>query len=172
MNCDGKMSFGDFIFPVNPYLIKVTHKRSVAEQHIPGGESVVSDMGRAAVRISGEGELCGGSCAEDFGRLRRLYERSSAEMLYVPTQSPVFAVFEKLELIGEDTEGVIRYSFSFVVRSEVPASKRRSVLTDGSKCLWDYAYENGMDTEVLGKLNPDIKRPDVQIPAGRRIALC
>ena len=172
MNCDGKMSFGDFIFPVNPYLIRITHKREVSEQHIPGGESVVSDMGRRAARISGEGELFGSGCAGDFARLKRLYERSAAEMLYLPSQRPVYAVFEKLELIGKDIGDVIRYSFSFAVIADAPSFRRRAVISDGRKCLWDYAFENGLGTELLCELNPGVKRPDLAIPAGRRVALC
>ena len=172
MNCDGKMSFGDFIFPVNPYLVRVIHKRRVAEQHIPGSKSLISDMGRTAERISGEGELFGKNCAEDFERLRQLYERSSPEMLYVPSQRPVYAVFEKLELIGEDKGEVIRYAFSFAVSRDASAGRERTRLSDGSKCLWELAWENGADIADLTELNPDIKRPDINIPAGRRINLC
>lgn len=172
MNCDGKMSFGDYIFPINPYLIKLTHKKQIAEQHIPMNGSVVSDMGRLTVRISGEGEFCGENCREDFEALKRLYECSSAEMLYIPSQKPVYAVFERLELIGSDVEGVIRYSFSFVGSSEAPAGKRRSATGDGKKCLWDISYESGIDIDSLADMNPDIKRPDIPIPAGRRIILC
>lgn len=172
MNCDGKMSFGDFIFPVNPYLIRVTHKRSVAEQKIPMSGSIVSDMGKMSRRISGEGEFCGESCADDFERLKRLYESSSAEMLYVPSQRPLYAVFEKLELIGEDIEGVIRYGFSFIESSDAPEIRSKIKIADGRKCLWDYSFESGTDIAELIEHNPDVKRPDTPVPSGRRIRLC
>ena len=172
MNCDGKMSFGDFIFPINPYLIKVSHSRKITEQPVPFHEGKVSDMGGMNRRTSGEGEFCGEDCAETFARLKKVYEDASAEMLYIPSQRPVYALFEKLELIGSDTAGVIRYSFSFVESSEKPDRSKNIRLGDGEKCLWDFAYESGIDTDLLLKLNPDVKRPDEAIARGRRIYLC
>ena len=94
-------------------------------------------------------------------------------MLYIPSQNPIYAIFESLEMMARDIEGVVRYSFRF---RESPAAKTelrdKVIISDGKHTLWDYAYESNVDIEVLRELAPDIMRPDVIIEAGRRIYLC
>ena len=172
MNCKGKMSFGDMIFPVNPYVLRITNQRTVAEQKIPEGRSLVSGRGTLGRRISGEGEFFGENRERDYLRLRGLFEKGGRGILYVPGQEPVYAVFAKLELLGDDTEGVIRYAFSFVeCRNPGDLPPRGYALGDGTKTLWDFAFEYGRDTEALRELNPDLFRPDDPVPAGKRVRL-
>ena len=173
MNCDGKMSFGAFVFPLNPYLLRITHSRTVTEAKTFYGAAAVSDMGGTVRRISGEGEFCGTDCIRQFAELQRLFENGGSDILYLPSQPPMLAVFESLTMTGRDIEGVIQYRFSFV---EMPQPYRSRALTrktaDGSCCLWDYAYESGLSIETLRRLNPDIMRPDQPVPAGRSVYFC
>ena len=172
MNCKGRMSFRDFIFPVNPYIIRISHKRSVSDRKIPFSDDVVSDMGLNSRIIKGEGEFFGSSAENDFRRLREMHEKGEG-MLYVPSQKSVYAYFSELELIGRDIEGVIKYSFTFIESREKKSIKEASgMISDGRHSLWDYSYISGTDIETLIELNPDVKRPDDMIPAGRRIILC
>ena len=165
MNCKGKMSFRDFIFPVNPYIIRISHKRSVSDD-------VVNDMGLNSRIIKGEGEFFGIGAENDFCRLKEMHEKGEG-MLYVPSQKPVYAYFSELELIGRDIDGVIKYSFTFIESREKKSIKDvAEMISDGRHSLWDYSYISGTDIETLIELNCDIKRPDDIIQAGRRIILC
>ncbi len=173
MKCNGKMSYRDFIFPVNPYLINVRESRTVAEQKIPYGGSIVSDMGVKGRIITGEGEFYGSGCDECFAGLKKVFEKGGGGMLYIPSQKPVYALFESLEMMARDVEGVIRYSFRFrESRVSERELKDKVIISDGKHTLWDYSYESKVDIEILRELAPDIIRPDVLIEAGRRIYLC
>ena len=167
------MSYGDFIFPVNPYQIRVSHGRNAAEQKIPLYGSTVSDIGRTALRISGEGEFFGENALESFRRLKTLFEAGGGAMLYVPSQAPLYAVFETLELMGSDMAGVIRYRFSFVERrSFYHTEKTGELLGNGVSTLWDMAAGRGLSCHWLLEVNPDIARPDQPVPPGKRVRLC
>lgn len=173
MNCSGKMSFRDFLFPVNPSEIRVTHSRHVTRKRVPFGEDIVGETGTGGRVISGEGELFGLRAPEEFAALKAVFEQKGAGMLYVPSQKPMAAYFEELELVGQDVEGVIRYRFRFVESSRENAPGGEGVvLADGKLCLWDIAYTYGRDIEELLTLNPWVKRPDTPLPVGEEIRLC
>ena len=173
MNCKGKMSFGNYVFPVNPYMIKISHNRTTAVQRTPKGNDVVSDMGVNCRIVSGEGELFGDDCHEKFLYLKSIFENGGTGVLYIPSQKPMYAVFKELELMAEDIEGVIRYRFVFYESFDkrLPTKYIRCI-ADGKKSLWDIAFENGCDIETLMETNPDISRPDMLVPAGKEVALC
>ena len=72
MKTDGKMSYKDFIFPVNPYVIHVSHQRNITEHKIPFDKNIIFDMGENARVITGEGEFFGTDCINDFERLKKV----------------------------------------------------------------------------------------------------
>ena len=173
MKCDGRMSFGDYVFPVNPYYISVSHQRRVNELEVPGRESVVHDMGKGARLVEGRGEFYGSDCLSLFEELKEKFEKGSGGVLYIPSQKPFYAIFEALSIEARDIEDVIQYSFRFIESFEKKSEKnRRSVISDGYHTLWDISYEHSGSVERLMELNPDIKRPDALIERGRRIYLC
>ena len=108
MKCDGKMSFKDYVFPVNPRTIRISSERKLASGRIPFGEDAVSDLGAAARIISGEGEFFGESCISDFEGLKRVMDQGGPGMLYIPSQSPICASAQLLEFDADDREGIIR----------------------------------------------------------------
>ncbi len=173
MNCDGKMSFGEFVFPNNPQQIRITRSRNISEQRLIDDDSIVTESGMDSRRISGEGEFFGEDCAEQFASLRRLFEKGGGGILYIPSQRPMFAYFKELQMIAADIGRVIKYSFTFVERREglekLPAACR---IADGVKSLWDYSYESGIDIDALIDLNPDVKRPDLPVERGRSVRMC
>ncbi len=173
MKTDGKMSYKNFIFPVNPYVIHISHQRNITEHKIPFEQNMISDMGKNARIITGEGEFFGTDCISDFHRLENVFHSDGGGMLYIPSQKPVYAVFDKLELVAQDTENVVKYTFRF---TESFDKNKNSVwetcISDGVKCLWDYAYKYGIDIETLVKANPDILRPDISITHGKAVNLC
>lgn len=172
MRCDGKMSFGGYVFPVNPYLIRIGHSRTVGEKKIPFLQSAVTDMGTKARTVSGEGELYGEHCEEELAKLKKAFQKGRG-VLYVPSQKPFYAVFEELRAEGADIAGVIKYTFSFRESFEknTPAALKTQV-SDGAHSLWDYSYISGIDVGTLIQLNPDVKRPDDTVPHGRRVFFC
>ena len=93
MRCDGKMSYKDFIFPVNPRTITIRTDRHVALSAVPGGSDVVSDLGSGARIVSGEGEFFGEGAVQSFLRLRQVMSLiiCSAQMRWVIALLPVTA---------------------------------------------------------------------------------
>lgn len=173
MNTKGRMSYKDFIFPVNPSVIRITHKRKVAEQKIPYSYSKVFDLGEQSRIISGEGEFFGTDYISDFERLKKIFQSGGGGMLYLPSQKPIYAVFESLELLGQDIDGVIQYSFRFVESfDQKKESLVKVCISDGRKSLWDYSYRYGIDIETLVRINTDILRPDIPIRPGKKVKLC
>lgn len=172
MKTDGKMSYKDFVFPVVPYAIRISEKRNISNRIVPYGGSVVEDLGKTARVISGEGEFYGENCIGDFIRLKSVMAKGGGGMLYIPSQSPVYAVFESLELICSDSEDVVRYSFRFTESFEKSDCIERCIRGDGKSCLWDISYRYGIDIDSLVLMNPHIRRPDTEIKCSERINLC
>lgn len=173
MNYNGKMSYKDFVFPVNPRSVHISTGRKVAVSEVPSGNDVVSDLGNGAAVISGEGEFYGSSAAEVFAQLRRVMTSGGCGMLYIPSQKPICAVAKKLDFTADDTEGLIRYSFVFVESFEkaVPDTGRM-MYGDGKSSLWDISYKTGIDIDPLVRMNVHIKRPDIPIKAWEKVYLC
>lgn len=173
MKTDGKMSFKKYVFPVNPWVIKVIHRHRTAEHKIPYGLSNIQDLGDEGRIISGEGEFFGSDCAEQFGKLKALFNEGGGGMLYIPSQKPLYAIFQRLELIGKDIEGVIKYGFTFEESfGHIQTVNFTECIGNGKKSLWDFAYEYGIAVETLMTVNPDILRPDTAIPSGKAVKLC
>ena len=173
MKAKGRMSFKDYVFPINPSVIRITHKRQVAINKIPGGLSKVEDLGIKGRIISGEGEFFGSECEKHFEELKELFDRGGGGMLYIPSQKPIYAVFENLELIGKDIEGLIKYGFEFAESFDKEhRDECAECIGNGQNTLWDFAYEYNTDVGELLELNPDISRPDISVPRGKRVRLC
>ncbi|MBR2177153.1 MAG: DNA circularization N-terminal domain-containing protein [Clostridia bacterium] len=173
MRADGKMSYKDFIFPVNPAVIRISHRRAISAEKVPYGNSVVNDLGIRHRVISGEGEFYGKDCISDFLRLKAVMDEGGGGMLYIPSQKPVYAMFETLELTGSDIEGVIGYKFVFIESFEKSISEREYITSgDGKSCLWDYSCQYGIGIDTLAALNPHIRRPDIPIESWKKVYLC
>lgn len=173
MRTDGKMSYKGFIFPVNPKMIRITHGRKIAAADVPDGTDTVHDLGEKRSIISGEGEFCGSHCTEDFLRLKAVMDEGGGGMLYLPSQKPVYAVAELLEMTASDMEGVVGYRFRFVESFENSRQKQALYHLAGADCcLWDIADQYGMDIDLLTAYNPQIRRPDVPLVPGERVNLC
>lgn len=172
VNTKGKMSFKDFIFPVNPSFVRVLHSRAAAVCRIPYHKNRVHDMGVQTRVISGSGEFFGRNCESDFCRLKAIFEQGGAGMLYIPSQKPVYALFDTLELDSTELDGVIKYSFRFIECPEQEHRTKDYMLGNGENCMWDLAFLCGTPIEELMALNPDISRPDTAITAGKKVRIC
>lgn len=173
MNTDGKMSYKDFVFPVNPSLIRILHTRKINQHKIPFGSNVVSDMGKNCRVISGEGEFYGKNCIETFSELRRIFESGGGGMLYIPGEKSMYAFFASLDAVVEDIEDVIRYSFEFIESFEKESDKKiLTCIADGKDTLWDIAFKYNKTVENLMELNPSVRRPDTVVERGKKVILC
>lgn len=171
MNTDGKMSYKNFVFPVNPSLIRIESGRRLYQKECTEGVTEINDGGKKLCIITGEGEFFGENCTEHYQQLKNTM--GGGGILYIPSQKPVYAYFEKLELICSDIEGVIKYKFRFVESVEKELEKQiHTIYGDGKKCLWDYSYITGIGIDILVRLNPHIKRPDIPVNGNERIKLC
>lgn len=171
MKNDGKMSFRDFIFPINPAVIRIQHRKKLAVQSVPFGNDNISDSGEAGRVITGEGEFAGGGCINDFLALKQTAMKGPG-MLYIPSQEPIYAYAENIELKASDMEGAVGYSFRFIEQKEHPGKSPRFAEGNGTDCLWDYAWRYGADIDLLLSLNPHIRRPDMPVSAAERVRLC
>lgn len=173
MNTDGKMSFKDFVFPINPSFIKISHSRKLSKQKVPYGNNVVFDMGGNERTVSGEGEFYGDDCIETFEKLKKVFESGGGGILYIPSQRPVYAVFSSLEMLAEDIENTVKYRFTFTESFARNTYKQDyGYIADGKNSLWDISYKYGVCIETLLELNPFVCRPDSIIENGKRVTLC
>lgn len=171
MNSKGKMSFRDFIFPINPQIIRIRNENNLSSELTAGGGASISCNGEKPAVISGSGQFTGDDCVQTFERLRA--EMNRGGMLYIPAGKPVFAYLRALELICEDVEGAVRYSFEFVKGiADKCCGEKRVIYGDDESCLWDYSYRYDIPVTVLMRLNTHIRRPDIRIKRNERIYLC
>lgn len=172
MNREGKMSYKSFIFPVNPAVIRISSKNNVAGVNVPYGTELVSQVGKKLRIITGEGEFFGDNCTQLFESLRDTMQGGGG-MLYIPSQKPVYAFFESLELKASDIDGVAAYSFRFA-EAELPSQMHSGqyIYGDRISCLWDYAYHYDVPIDRLVSLNPHIRRPDIPVSSREKVWLC
>ncbi len=173
MRTDEKMSYKSYVFPVNPSLIKISHERKIAKASVFDGYDIVNDMGGSYRIISGEGEFFGSRCVEDFLALKSVMDSGGGGMLYLPSQKPIYAVFEQLEMTAQDIQGVIKYKFKFIESFEKHRQERfLYCYGNGRDCLWDISYKYCVNIDILTELNPNIKRPDIPIFPWEKVKLC
>ena len=171
MNTDGKMSYKDFVFPINPSVIRIESDRKISRTECAGGFEITADAGEKAIVISGEGEFFGRDCIKDFDRLNS--KMGDAGILYLPSKKPILAFLESLEMICSDIEDVIGYKFRFIECSESRNHKNsQDIYGDDKKSLWDISYETGINIDILVQMNPHIRRPDIPVNGNERIKLC
>ena len=170
MSMQGNVKFRDFVFPVDPEFIKISSGRDVLTEKGAFSQIIINDCGENPLIISGEGEFFGENCTSDFDELKS--RTDSPGVLIIPSQSPIYAYPEKLELIFSDTPDVVRYRFSFIGRELSDLQNKGSVVySSGTVCLWDIAEKYKTDIDLLINANPHIIRPDRIIPKYERINL-
>lgn len=173
MNTDGKMSYRDFIFPVNPRVIRISRSKNIGVGITPYGTDSVKELGGGHRVVKGEGEFFGNGAVNDFLGLKRAFEKGGGGMLYIPSQKPFYALAKSLELTASDIEGAVGYSFCFIESFENAGEDFPLVFTgDGKTCLWNLADAFDIAAENLVSMNPHIKRPDIPVAVGERVRLC
>lgn len=156
----------------NPREINFACEKQLNELKSPYGRSVLQNTGRKCMVISGEGELYGEDCMQQFDRLLQLFKSGGSGVLAIPRLSPVYAVFESVKINGVPKPDVLCYSFVF---REIPqkdeGEKPMTYLADSGETLWDVSYRFDVVIDELVRLNPQVKRPDLSLE-GKVVRLC
>ena len=165
------MKFKGYSWHHNPREIVFENTKQLNETLAPFDKSVVQNTGRHNMRISGEGELFGDDCIEQFKELLALFREGGSGVLSIENVKPFHAVFESLTLIGKPKPDVLTYRFLFrEVMSE--ADNVPHTYTPGeNENLWDVSYRFGIGIDALMALNPQVKRPDI-LTEGEVVRLC
>lgn len=156
----------------NPQEITFSCENDVRELISPYNKAYIQNTGRKNMLISGEGELYGDDCTQQFERLFALFKSGGSGVLAIPKLCTVHAVFESLKIKGYPRPDVLKYSFVFreVMEKTADASFSAYTAAEG-ETLWDVSYMFGVSIDRLVKCNPDVRRPDDDL-GGREVALC
>lgn len=167
------MRYKGFEWEHNPQMLKVSSHRSLSEQGVAGGSSVVRDFGERARVITGSGQLSGDDCISKFARLATLQNQSDSGILSLPDVAPFYAFFKSIELSCDPTPELITYKFEFVEdlsKSKAESEKLYHTVVD-DETLWDISYRYDVKIEKLVELNPELKRTD-ELVLGSRVRVC
>jgi len=158
----------------NPEKLTVSGRDHVKEYLSPCCEADSDSLYRELYRITGEGELCGKDCMEQYKALERLQLSRRRGKLVLPDRNPLYAYLKELSLIAKPVDDVLAYRFVFVeaqsLRRFVAGTPDAYFAKEGES-LWDIAYECGVPIERLVELNPQIPQIDA-LREGERIRIC
>ena len=168
------MRFGGFSFHHNPSKLKIEDVNNILRVESPCAEPDSIMLGSRLRRISGEGELYGADCIEQYRALCGIVKEGRKGLLSLPHMPPVYAYLTELRLIAEPDENVLGFAFSFIeAKGEAVSVTPESVYTvsvDGES-LWDIAYAHGLGIDELVALNPQIRFID-SLDAGEEVRVC
>lgn len=153
----GNITFSDFVFEPNPYLMNV--------------ESNYADD-EFSTAVSGEGEFSGSDAFFKFKLLKEVFLRGETAWLRMPMVKPLRAKLIELNLKEDARENKLSYYFKFQeVKEKNNSSTPISYATVSDEAsLWDIEKIYGVDVAELLELNPDF--PDCYcIEKGKRIRI-
>lgn len=167
------MRFMGYTWHHNPKELSVICDKTVVKFGVPYFKEMVQSFRSKLCTIKGVGELYGDDCLEQYKKLNEIFEKGEEGVLCLPSLSPMYACFKSLEMLADDKPGVLTYEFSFTqTKSREALTKvNKTVVADGTKTLWDIAYENSVPIENLVQLNPHIMFIN-DIKKGEVVRLC
>lgn len=174
------MRFGDFIWPHNPRIYEIEYNRRIVCHKVPFGLYALSDMGREARILRGEGEFVGENAYEEFRKLAAMFYSDTPRILVHPIWQSAPAWFVSLKLKQEPRRDYVSYEFEFwesfsgyelstkvvlntvtsAPTAEIPPARRTYTIKSGDT-LWGLAKANGLSLAELLKLNPQIRNPNI-----------
>lgn len=168
------MRFSGFTFHHNPGKLKITNTANIADLVSPCCTPDSVHLGRKLRKVSGEGELYGADCLEEYTRLERLYNSGEKGILCLPHMPSMYAYLEELCMSAEPVEDVLTYRFVFTEAMSPRSSAtqaRYHVTTVSGESLWDISCSSGVDIGSLIHLNPQIRYID-DLAENERVRLC
>lgn len=154
--------FKNYTFLYHPSSFSISRQRILKEFLLPEKGSVIQDLGKTAIKITGTGFLFGEDCMEQFEKLNDLFLEEGSGALFLPGISPIFCHFEELSVEGNPGPKMLTYRFVFLEdtqRNNGKISSRRSyyVVTQGDT-LTVIAAKCSMTVEELITKNPGLSQ--------------
>ena len=166
------MRFGGLSLSHNPSKLIISDEANIMELGYSGAQPDSRLTGRGLCTVSGEGELYGSDCMEQYEALRQLYLQGKSSVLSIPHRPPMRAYLSKLRMTAEPVDDVLGYSFVFVETKGSPVKAQSEyTVTEENESLWDIAYEFGADIDTLVALNPQIPLIG-HLSRGEKVRLC
>lgn len=168
------MRFDGLSLHHNPQKLVIENDSRVRELVTSGRTSHTDYLHRKPCVISGEGELYGTDCLEQYLVLEELHRSQRCGKLALPHMQPMYAFLKELRLLSEPQENVLTYRFVFLqahsFRLHKPASSYYFTLSAGES-LWDIGWRFGVGIDDLVRLNPQIPHIDA-LEENERVRLC
>lgn len=168
------MRFCGYPFHHNPAALKIEYIGNIRELTSPCCEPQSDHLGKKLRKITGEGELYGADCIQQFERLQSLFDSEQAGLLSLPKMPSVYAYLKELQMIAQTKENVLGYRFVFIEARPTAKDKEKpdcyETIVD-NESLWDISYRYDTPIETLVSLNPGIKYIDT-LSKGERVRLC
>lgn len=168
------MRFDGLSLRHNPETLSVSGKSAVKEYASPCCDTDSDSLYKEPLCISGEGELSGADCIDQYIALKELQRTRKPAKLVLPRMEPLYAYLKELSLTAKRVDNVLSYRFVFV---EAKSPRQHTAGTDSpyiasqGESLWDIAYAKDISVEQLVALNPQIPLIN-SLSAGERVKLC
>lgn len=165
------MTYKDYIWQHNPSHIQIRWENRLAEHVIPYVGSMLERVGRKYRVITGEGEFYGVDCYERFARLSALFEEGGSGYLYIPSMTPIKAMFQTLEVRCEPVDNLILYRFEFweeVIESPRTLQENGIHVVKTGETLWSIAVLYKQTVDALLARNPNIRNA-LSLTPGERV---
>ncbi len=176
------MRFKNYIWPHNPRSYSIDFRRTVVSRKVPGGRSLMQDMGLDYRVLRGEGEFCGEGAYDEFKKLAMVFYEDSPGVLTHPVWQTSMAWFVELSLTQEPTEDYVAYSFEFWECSTISTassnnaagvgavSEKRWHTVAAGETIWSISALCGVTVPALIRLNTRLKNPN-NLAAGDRLRI-
>jgi len=174
------MRFGDFVWPHNPRIYEIEYNRRIVCHKVPFGLYALTDMGRDARILRGEGEFVGEDAYEQFKKLATVFFSDKPGLLVHPIWQSAPAWLVSLKLRQEPRKDYVSYEFEFWESFEGYELSAKAVLTaaedtsgdqtvkerltytiKSGDTLWGLSRANGLSLSELLALNPQIRNPNI-----------
>lgn len=167
------MRFAGMSFHHNPHKLSIENEHHIRSIYSPTAVPDSLYLNRKPCVISGEGELYGADCVEQYLRLERLCRAHQRGKLMLPRMPAMYAYLRELRLLSEPQENILTFRFAFTEarspRLHGSCELCYNTESDG-ETLWDIGYRYGIPIERLVSLNPQIPHID-ELRRGERVKL-
>lgn len=157
----------------NPKELSIECGKTVVKFGVPYFREMLQSFSDKLITVNGVGELYGEDCLQQYKTLMNIFKKGGTGILCLPSLPAMYACFESLKMLANDKPSVITYEFRFTQCEERDSLSKfsKTVVADGTKTLWDIAYENNVDVETLLQLNPHIMFPN-DVKEGVEVLIC
>ena len=167
------MRFKSHTWNYNPEKIKILSQKEVVESIVPLSDNITQSLGRNARVVTGEGCIYGENCFEEFYSMWDVFRDNTPGVLSLPEFAVMNACFTSLSIIGEATDSLIKYNFTFTEVMDTSRDKSPEtvhIALEGES-LWDIGYQYNISVEQLLELNTELKHP-FDVSVGQEVSIC